>query len=197
MDYTDKIAEIRGRLTELLSPKRYRHSVGVARMAEKLAGIYGADRDKAYFAGFVHDIAKGYDTQELNELVRKYGLPEEFIDSPALAHSKVGAEILKEEYGIDDEDVLNAVRYHTTGRANMSLLEEIVYVSDAIEQNRSYEGLRRLRMLASFDLDKACLEIIEFCIENVKRRGILLADDTIKAKYFIEDKIKGEPNRWK
>ena len=139
-------------MEEALKPSRYLHSTGVQEMAEDLARIYGADVEKAGFAGRYHDIAKCFSDDEMNAYVRKYGLADMYIDNNPLAHSKVAACILKDRFGVTDEEVLDAIRSHTTGRAGMSLLEEIVYVADAIEDHRHYEGLEELQELLRFFL---------------------------------------------
>lgn len=189
MDYT-KTDEIQEYLRNVLNDRRYRHSLGVAKMSLHLAKIYGADEVKANYTGLVHDIAKCYPVEEMNRLIRKYGISEKYIDHPALAHSKVGAAILEREFGVDDPDILNAVSYHTTGRRDMSLLEEIIYVADAIEQNRKYEGVFRLQQLARFDMDEVCLEILEYCIRNLRFRGEEIDRDTLEAYAYMRHKIE-------
>lgn len=177
-------------MKDQLKPSRYTHSLGVERMSSELAEIYGADTEKAAFAGRYHDIAKCFSAEVMNGYVRRYGLPEMYIDNNPLAHSKVAAEILKNEFGVRDEDVLNAVRSHTTGRDRMTLLEEIVYVADAIEYNRSYPGLEELQELARTDLDAACLEIMDFTLESLAKKGRTPDHDTIAARDYIIRRMK-------
>ena len=135
---------IRVRLTE----KRYRHTEGVIYTAVRLAERYGADPEKAEIAALFHDACKNLDIEEMNTLVEEYQLGDYYIDKPQLAHSKLAAAILKAKFGVEDEDILNAVSYHTTGRADMSLLEKIIFVSDATEPNRTYDDAERLNALA-------------------------------------------------
>ena len=158
-------------------------------MASHLAKIYGADIEKAEFAGRYHDIAKCFDQEQMDECVRKYGISSEFIGSKALAHSKVAAEILRQDYGVDDEDVLNAVRSHTTGRKGMSLLEEIVYVADAIEDNRNYPELKTLQRQAEYDLDRVCLVIMDFAVEKIYQKGRMPDNTTLEAREWIRERI--------
>lgn len=172
-----------------LKPSRYTHSLGVEDMASRLAAIYGADIEKAAFAGRYHDIAKCFTQEEMNAYVRKYGLPDMYLDNNPLAHSKVAAEILRDKFGVEDEEVLNAVRSHTTGRKGMSLLEEIVYVSDAIEDNRNYPGLKELQEQAATDLDGACLFIMDWTLKSLERKGRIPDSDTIEAREYISDRI--------
>ncbi len=177
-------------MKDALTEKRYRHSLGVEKMAVKLAGIYGADIEKAAFAGRYHDIAKCFDQEKSDELVVKYGISEEYLGNTALAHSKVAAAILKNEFGVEDEDILNAVKSHTTGRVGMSLLEEIVYVSDAIEENRNYPELERLQASACVDLDKTCLFIMDFAVEMILEKGRKLDKETLDARDYIIERIR-------
>lgn len=186
--------EIKTKLKLFLSKKRYQHSVGVAVMAKKLALIYGQDSEKAYFAGYIHDIAKCLSTEESNRLVRYYGLEDKYINNVELAHSKVGALLARDTFGIRDEDILNAISYHTTGRRNMSLLEEILYVSDAIEISREYDEVEELRRESETSLDEVCLFILNFSIEDIRRKGKQLDIDTMYAKEWIIDKIKRRVN---
>jgi nicotinate-nucleotide adenylyltransferase len=128
-----------------LPPERLHHSRCVAEAAQKLAQKYGADVEKARFAGLWHDCAKCFG-----------------LDDP-VAHAAVGADYLKRHLGIDDEEILAAVRWHTTGRADMGLLEQVVFVADKISADREhYTDLAHLRTLADSDLGAASRYIIEF-----------------------------------
>ena len=176
-------------MKEHLDEYRYVHSLGVQRMAAELAGIYGTDIEKADFAGRYHDIAKCFDQETSDRYVRKYGLDESLIGNRSLAHSKVGAAILEHEYGVDDEELLDMVRCHTTGKADMSTAEEILYVSDAIEDNRGYPGLKALQKLAKEDLDACCLAIMEFALDELVRKGKTIDRDTIEARESMIEKI--------
>ena len=173
-----------------LKPSRYTHSLGVEKMASELAGFYGADISKAAFAGRYHDIAKCFPEDVMDDYVREFGLSDEYLGNNALAHSKVAAEILRTRFGVTDEEILWAVRSHTTGRYGMSLLEEIVYVADAIEDNRNYEGLKELQDKARHDLDAACLEIMDFTIDRIHKLGRTLDHDTEMARQFIIRRIE-------
>lgn len=177
-------------MKEHLDEYRYVHSLGVQKTAAELAGIYGTDVEKADFAGRYHDIAKCFDQETSDHYVRKYGLDESLIGNRSLAHSKVGAAILQNEYGVDDEELLDMVRFHTTGKAGMSTAEEILYVSDAIEDNRGYPGLKALQQLAREDLDECCLAIMEFALDELIRKGKKIDKDTIEAREFVISRIE-------
>ena len=173
-----------------LKESRYRHSLGVEEMAVRLAGLHGGDPEKAAFAGRYHDIAKNFDRERMDECIRKYGLDEKLIGNNALAHSKVGAAILKHEFGITDEDVLNAVRFHTTARRGMSLLEQLVFVADVVEDNRTYSDLKYYQDLAYRDLDRASLEILEYTCGDLTEKGREIDRDTIEARDWLREIIK-------
>ena len=159
-------------------------------MAVRLAGLHGGDQEKAAFAGRYHDIAKNFDRERMDECIRKYGLDEKLIGNNALAHSKVGAAILEHEFGITDEDVLNAVRFHTTARRGMSLLEQLVFVADVVEDNRTYSDLKYYQDLAYRDLDRASLEILEYTCGDLTEKGREIDRDTIEARDWFREIIK-------
>lgn len=178
-----------------LKESRYRHSLGVEEMAVKLAKLHGGNAAKAAFAGRYHDIAKCFDIETMDAYIAKYDLPRELLGNNALAHSKVAAAILEHEFGVNDREVLDAVRYHTTARKDMSLLEEIVYTADVVEDNRTYDDLAYYQDLAYRDLDQACLEILEYTIADLAGKGRPLDRDTAEAKEYIEAKLKQRANK--
>lgn len=172
---------VKVRLTE----KRYAHTQGVVETAVGLARQYGIDEDKADMAALFHDACKNLDIEEMNMLVEYYEIGDVYIDKPQLAHSKLAAAILKDKFGVEDEDVLNAVSFHTTGREGMSLLEKIIYVADATEPNRTYKDAKRLNRLAYSDLDMACYEVAKYSLEILDNSGKYIDQDTVRAfKYF-------------
>ncbi len=128
-----------------LSEKRKIHTDGVRKTAALLAERFGADPEKADIAALCHDIYRGKTVDEINDYVNKIGLDTKYINNPNLAHGKIAAYVMESELGIDDGDILNAVKYHTTGRAGMSLLEKIIFIADAIEPGRDYPGVEEIR----------------------------------------------------
>ena len=149
------INELRDILKIRLSKKRYTHSLNVADAALKLAEKYGADIEKAYLAGLVHDICKEVPTDEQLAMAQKcrQGIDETEQKIPALYHAAAGSWYGENVLHIHDEDILNAVRYHTTGRAGMSRLEECVYLADLISEDRTYKDVGRMRRLAFEDIN--------------------------------------------
>lgn len=179
---------IRERLTE----KRYRHTQGVVETAVALAEKHGADVQKAHIAALFHDACKNLDIEEMNALVEQYQIGEVYIDKPQLAHSKLAAAIIQDRFGVADEDIVNAISYHTTGRAHMSLLEMIVYVADATEPNRTYKDAARLNALAFEDLEQACFEVAQWSLKIIQEEGRYLDEDTIRARDWFASLQKGK-----
>lgn len=166
------IVEMMEYLKEVLSEKRYKHSVGVMKKAGELAKIYNVDIEKAKIVGLLHDMAKEMSFDEYKEYASNnhIELEEDDIKVVAVLHAKIGAHMCKEKFNFT-EDMQNAVHYHTTGRAGMSMLEKIIYVADKIEDGRTYKGVEKLRELASEDLDKAIIQIVNFNIIKSIKQG--------------------------
>ncbi|MCR5323301.1 MAG: bis(5'-nucleosyl)-tetraphosphatase (symmetrical) YqeK [Lachnospiraceae bacterium] len=186
------------KMDSLLSPHRVAHVKNVAKTAVRLAQIYGADMDKAYIAGLLHDCAKYLDDEQMLEAAKEHNIELEEIEKTSiqLVHAKVGAVFAKEIYGIEDEDIMNAIRYHTTGRPEMSLLEKIIYVADYIEPGRKRmvddpeagKMLERARSLATLDLDHALRYILKETYDYlVKQTDYSISDMTRKAYEYYRD----------
>lgn len=173
-------------LKEQLSPKRYQHSVNVAAECKKLALKYGEDPDKAYFAGLLHDICKELPNEEQKEMVVRSGLTycREELETRSLWHAIAGAYYVKSEFGIEDIDILNSIRFHTVGRAGMSRLEEIVYMGDLISADRDYKDVDKMRKLAYSDLNKAMFEAFAFSIKSVVKKEGLIPACTVEGFNF-------------
>jgi nicotinate-nucleotide adenylyltransferase len=180
------INSINKQLHNLLTPKRFKHTQGVAGEAQRLAKRYGCDENKAYLAGLLHDCAKCFTPEKQLELCGKYGVPLDNIlkAQPQLTHSFLGAEMAKSDFGVADNDVINAIRYHTTGRAGMSLLEKIVYIADCIEPYRDpWSGLEEIREYAYKDIDEAMICALKHSIEYNK--GKIIHPLSIEALNFF------------
>ena len=178
-------------IEEHYSKKRIVHTDGVRKLAAELAGKYGADPEKAEAAALYHDMYRGTPVDELDRLIDETGLPERYKGSANLAHGKLAAVMMKEKFGVTDEDMINAVSFHTTGRAGMSQLEKVVFLADATEPNRDYPGVDRLRKLADEDLDKACLECLRGTVSYLKEQGVYIDPDTLRAEEWFEQ-MEGE-----
>ena len=175
--------ENRAFLKARLSKKRYTHSLNVAHEAQRLAELYGEDPEKAYFAGLMHDVCKELPAEEKKELVRASSFvvsKEELVTKPVW-HGIAGAYFLQVRMGVTDPDVLNAVRYHTVGRAGMTRLEEIVYLADLISEDRTYDGVEQMRQLCLTSINAAMLEGIRFSMETTLKKGGYLPPVTVEA----------------
>ena len=175
-------------LKNILTEHRYLHSLGVIETAIKMADIFGVDMEKAETAALLHDCAKQipHETQLL--MCREYNIPLDEIKEKQLGllHAELGAYLAERDYGIKDEEVLDAIRYHTLGRENMTNLEKILYLADIIEPNRKdFAGLSELRELCFTDLDKALARGFALSISHINRMGNILHPQTIDAEKYI------------
>lgn len=170
-------------LKERLSPYRLHHSLEVAKSAEQLAEKYGYDAQKAYLMGLLHDITKEADAGETLALAQKYAISMTQLekDNKKLWHAITGAGYIKNELGIDDDEILTAVRYHTTGRMGMSLGEKILFIADFISSDRTYDGVESMRQKAQISLETAMLEGIEFTITELVEKHAPVHPDTFNA----------------
>lgn len=175
------------------SEARKKHTYGVVDTATELAQRYGADVGKARTAALFHDLFRGIPAKALDVYVRQLGLPAKYLGNPNLAHSKVAALVMERDYGILDPEILDAVRFHTTGRAGMGLLEKILFLADSIEPGRNYPGLEALRDAARQNLDSACLQALERTIAYVSAKSEYLDPDTLLARDWLkkEEKLNG------
>ncbi len=164
-----------------LKPSRYEHTIRVAETAKMLAEYHGIDAVKAEYAALLHDYGKYEPTERLLGIAKDQGIyiDEVVENSPSLLHGEVGAVLVAQDLGITDEDILNAVRYHTYGRVGMSDLEKVIYIADAIEPGRKYDGVDALRKLAKKDLDAALKQTVSDSISFVVQKGHALHTATI------------------
>lgn len=154
--------------------KRFAHTLGVEFTAAALAMKYQSDVTDAQIAGLLHDCAKCLTDEKRVSICEKHRIPMTDIErrNPFLLHAKVGEYLAREKYGITNPDILNAIRFHTTGRENMSLLERIVFVADYIEPGRRQApNLTEIRQLAFTDLNAAMLKILEDTLSYLKATG--------------------------
>lgn len=174
-------------LRENMSVGRYKHSLGVSGAAESLAKMYGADIVKAKIAGLIHDCAKEMDKKEMMDICRKDGCDIDYVleAKPQLLHGMAGAIIARDVMRVKDKDIFNAIKNHTIGKKNMSLLEKIIYLADYIEPSRNFHGVEDLRSAVSRNLDEALILSFDKTIEVVISRGDLIHKDTVEARNFI------------
>ncbi len=187
------IESIKNYLSENLSKKRYKHSLGVADEAVCLAKHYGADTEKAYIAGIVHDVAKEIPTDTAKKLLKeKYGVNTDFVmdSTPKLLHGPLGACIAQSEFSVYDPEIIDAVKYHTTAKADMSLLTKVIYIADYIEPNRDFDGVDELRRVSYEDIDEALLIGLNWTIEELMEKKSMFHPDTVHARNYLLKQLK-------
>lgn len=183
------ISKIEEYIDRNFSDKRRVHTYGVRDTALKLAEKYGCDMYKTEVAALLHDLYRGVGSDVLNYHVKHLGLDKKYLNNPNLAHGPVAADMIQRDFGITDREVIDAVRYHTTGRPAMSLLDKIIYTSDATEPGRNYPGVENLRETLKKDLDKACLLSLKKTIDFVVSEGHFLDPMTKAAEEYLENEI--------
>ncbi len=185
MDYTSKSEqEILAWLEENLSQGRYLHCLGCAKRAVELAKKFGLDEKKAYLAGLLHDCAKSFDVQEMRKTIKEQELdvaPCEFV-TPKTLHAPFSAYLAKTVFGVEDEQILSAIRWHTLGRVNMSKFEKIVFLADKIEphtRRTEYANLIMGILGEEKGIDKALLVCYGETIKSLKARGMEICSVTL------------------
>jgi len=173
MSKTDLI-KLRKSIKKVQDSKRYEHTLGVAYTAAALAMRYEEDILNAQIAGFLHDCAKCLKEEKIIDICEMNNLPISEVErrNPYLLHAKAGAVLAKEKYSIENEDILNAIYYHTTGRPGMSQLEKIIFIADYMEPGRkNAPNLAYIRKMAFDDLDKTLCKILWDTLAYLKESG--------------------------
>lgn len=186
MDYINGRNEIVKILKKNLKGEKFEHSLGVEKTALELAKRYGEDVNKAGLAGLLHDITKQMDNVALAEHYGIKSLVEKTL------HGHTGAQFLLENGYVGQDDVLNAIRFHTTGRKEMSLLEKIIYIADYIEPQRAFDGVEKLRKIAFENIDKAVLLGLMMAINSIIENKSLIDVDSVEAYNFYRKMFEGE-----
>ncbi len=185
--YTEKVTandrdeQYKAIIRERLGDYRYHHSLCVADEAKRLAALYGADEDKAYTAGLLHDIMKDTDAKTQLQILTDFGILLDGVEQKVakLWHARVGAAFLEHILGVDDRAILDAVRYHTTGRAGMALLEKIVFVADFTSADRQYPDVDEVRRLSNSSLEETMLYAVAYTIHDLLDKGQAVHADTL------------------
>ncbi|SFA71867.1 putative HD superfamily hydrolase of NAD metabolism [Acetitomaculum ruminis DSM 5522] len=184
-------SNIEKKLNDNLDENRYNHTLGVAYTSACLAMRYDYDIKKARLAGLLHDCAKCLSHEERIELCKNENvdISEAEYQNPSLLHAKAGAIVAVKEYNVDDDEILSAIRCHTTGKPNMSLLDKIIYIADFIEPTRrEISCLPDIRKMAFIDLDKTLVMILENSLEYLKSMGCIIDIETQKTYDFYKMK---------
>ncbi len=175
-----------------LKKARYEHTVRVAETAIELAKKYEESTEKAALSGMLHDIAKCDSSHQLKDSINTFDLPKILLDyNKELWHGPVGANLVEKNYEVTDEDVLNAIYYHTTAREQMSKLEKIIFVADYIEPGRKFPGVDEVREVAKVDLDIAVQKVLKNTIIHLAKKDIKIFPDTFLAYNHFTNNMKG------
>ena len=183
-------SEMLEKLKKTQKKRRVIHTPGVVDEAERLAVKFGVDKEKARLAALLHDCAKNLDEKtgkSLFELCDDYGvcLDEYAKKEKALVHAFLGAAVAKKDFGVDDEEVLSAIYYHTTGKPDMTPLEKIIYIADMTEQGRTLSQSVEIRRRLEKDCDEALIYAIACSIKHVADIGSLIHPDSIHAFNYL------------
>lgn len=194
MTYIERTDEFKELLSQRLKPERYIHSLAVADSALYLAEKYGADKEKAYIAGLLHDVTKNENEAKQLQMMENDGiiLSRTELCNRKLWHAMSGEVYARTVLGIEDSEILGAIRYHTTGKAGMNLLEKVVYIADYISAERDYPDAPVIRGLAEISLEEAALYALKHSLKSLSKKEKLVHTDSVELyneliveKYFI------------
>ncbi|VWL85068.1 bis(5'-nucleosyl)-tetraphosphatase (symmetrical) YqeK [Oceanivirga miroungae] len=179
-------------MKDMLSEKRYNHCLRTKEMAEKLCDRYNIDK-KAIDAAFYHDICKELSLSDMIELIGdKYANDIDGMYNKSILHGYAGAKFLETKLGILDEEILSAVRYHTTGKKNMTDIEKVVYISDAIELGRDYPNVDKIREKVFENLNEGILMEIDYKIKMLIDKKVAIHKNTIEFRNELIKEVYGE-----
>lgn len=188
-DHMKHIFDYRNKLKEKLTPTRYEHSLSVAFTCISLAMRYEYDLEKAEIAGILHDCGKLKSEAKIIEKCIRHNVvvTEEEMNNPAVLHANLGAWLARNKYGVEDEEILSAILYHTTGRPEMTVLEKIVYLADYIEVRRGRDSeLLKIRKLAFEDLDECMYQALKASLSYLRRKKEKIVHSTVEAYAYYE-----------
>lgn len=182
------IEEIKLYLKENLIEQRYIHILGVAETAKKLAILNKISEEKAEIAGLAHDVAKNLSKARMKEIMEENNIILSAVEerNPNLWHSIIAPIEAKEKLGIEDEEILDAIRWHTTGKEDMSILTKIIYISDMIEPSRNFDSIEDIRKFTFENLDKGVYYGLTHSIEFLLIKNLLIDENSMRARnYFL------------
>ena len=181
---------IMDRVRAEMPERRWRHTVGVIETAIALALRYGEDPQRAELAAIIHDVAKFWPIERQGNAIRDNGLNQEVLGyDKELWHAEVGAWVAGRDFGVTDGGVLDAIRYHTSGRRGMSKLEKIVWLADYIEPGRDFPGVNDIRELSEKHLEKAIVAALDGTISFLIEKGKRIFPLTIEARNGLIDEL--------
>lgn len=182
-----EVDEIKNYLKNNLKPSRYGHTLGVVNTAIKLAEIYGEDIKKAEIAALCHDVAKNMSYEDMKKIINEedIDLSVDEENSKELWHSIVAPILARRVFKIHDEEILSAMRWHTTGKENMTNLEKIIYLADLIEPSRNFEGLEEIRKVSYENLNLAMLKALTHTTIYLLEQGYAVDLNSVKARNYL------------
>lgn len=178
-------------LKENLKENRFMHTLGVVSTSKKLANLYNVDEKRAELAGLLHDISKNTSKEEMLEIIERNNIQLTLSEkkTPELWHSIVGPIQAREKFNINDEEILGAIRWHTTGKEDMTSLEKIVYIADMIEPSRTFDGVNEIREEVLKDLNKGVLKGMNHTISFLLSKNGMIDENTIKARNYLLNEV--------
>lgn len=188
-EFDEKYSELDSYVKSELSEKRYKHTISVVGEAKRLADLNQLtvqDTRKVALAAVFHDAAKELSNDQMAKLIEKYQLDKKYLGNSNLAHGKLASKMITDMFNIDDEDIVNAISFHTTGREGMSQVEKIVFIADAIEPLRNYDVVDEIRKTTWDNLDKGCHKMLVETIKMLERQSKgPIDEDTILAEQWF------------
>lgn len=175
-----------------LTKDRFEHTLRVAETAVELAGLYDVSKEKVELAAIFHDYAKFRPLEEMKEFILNSQLPNDLLDyHHEVWHGPVASVVVEEQFGINDKEIKNAIRYHTTGKANMGTFEMVIFLADYMEPGRSFPGIEKVREMAYGDLNHACLLVSRNTINYLISKNATIYPDSFHAYNYFLQLIKG------
>lgn len=172
-----------------LTKERFEHTIRVAETAVELADLYHVSKEKVELAAIFHDYAKYRPIEEMKQFIVNSQLPNDLLDyHPEVWHGPVASVVVEEQFGITDREIRDAIRYHTTGKANLGTLEMVIYLADYIEPGRSFPGIEKVRDMAYENLKHACWMVSRNTIEFLLSKNATIYPDSFHAyNYFLKN----------
>lgn len=182
------------RVRSQMPAKRWEHTLGVMETAVRLSRKYGADEDKADRAALLHDYCKYWPVERQRQAVEEQEVLRDVLDyDKPLWHAPAAAAVAVKDFAVQDREVLDAIRYHTTGRPGMTLLDKIICLADYIEPGRDFPGVDAIRHLADQSLERALLAGFDSTISHLLAQGVRIYPLMIEARNYLIDELKGRP----
>ncbi len=174
-------------IIKYIGENRYLHSLRVMEIALKLGEIHDVNKEKLEIASILHDCGKIQDKTQLLKTANNFGiiLDTYMRDNKELIHGPLGAKIAEVKFKVTDKEILNAIKYHTTGRENMTLFDKIIFIADYIEPSRNFQGIEEVRKMAYEDLDKSIIMAMDKTINFLIDNQILIHTRTVEARNYL------------